>query len=86
MGDYYVTCIRDDGQFKALAGPYEHHADALEAVSTITWIYRNLSHDASAPFHSYGTARIRDGRQCAIGAPTPDECMQRFGNICYPNP
>lgn len=86
MRDYYVTCIRDDGQFKALAGPYPSHAAALDAVDPITWIYRNLGLDAAAPFHAYGTARIINGGQCAIGAPTADECRKRFGNICYPNP
>jgi hypothetical protein len=58
-GRYYVTVRRDDGDSRALAGPFAEHDEALAWVSRAT----DAAHkrDTRAAWYSFGTAVLKYG-------------------------
>lgn len=69
-GPYYVSVMRDGGDFRPLSGPYQTHAEALAAQRKATNIAQDL--DCKAIWYSFGTIRMRDD-YCAPGL------LQRMG-------
>ena len=54
-GKFYVTVRRDNGDYRALLGPYATHAEALANVSRGTNLATDF--DPRACWYAYGTAR-----------------------------
>ena len=55
-GNYYVTVRRDDGEARALAGPFrDDHKAALDMVRAASKMAGEI--DPRAAFYSFGTAR-----------------------------
>ena len=61
---FYVTAIKDSGEWVPLAGPYPTHADALDAVGRAR--RRAAKVDARACWYAYGTARNRGAALVAV--------------------
>ena len=59
-GRYYVTVRRDDGDSRALAGPFAEHDEALAWVDRATRAAYD-SGDPRAHWYSYGTAVLKWG-------------------------
>ena len=57
LGNYYVSCRRDNGDAVMLAGPFrDDHAKAVSLVWAATNAAMNCG-DPRAPWYSYGTCR-----------------------------
>ncbi len=56
---YYVTVRRDDGDSRALAGPFAEHDEALAWVSKTTRVANDR--DPRAAWYAFGTAAIKYG-------------------------
>lgn len=56
-GPYYVSVMREDGEFRPLSGPYATHAEALAAQQKATDIAQEL--DCKAVWYSFGTMRVK---------------------------
>ena len=58
-GNYYVTVVRDGGDYRPLLGPFHNdHAKALSLVDAAREKVQAL--DTRAFWYAYGTARIED--------------------------
>lgn len=57
-GGYYATCRNQRGQYAWLAGPFDTHQQAHDAL----WAARKYvnDHDPQGPWYAYGTARRLD--------------------------
>ena len=56
---YYVTVRRDDGDSRALAGPFAEHDEALAWVNRTTRVANDR--DPRAAWYAFGTAAIKYG-------------------------
>jgi hypothetical protein len=54
---YYVTVI-DGSKYRPLAGPYDAHSDALEALPVAKGIAQAI--DPKARFYAFGTSKIEN--------------------------
>jgi hypothetical protein len=58
-GDYFVSAIRNDGDYVLLAGPFRNHQAALDMVTSASRAAYDIDH--RAPWYSYGTCRMEHG-------------------------
>ena len=57
-GNYYVTVLRDNGDYRPLYGPFGDHQTALNAVNAV--MRRAIELDPRASWYAFGTARLPD--------------------------
>jgi hypothetical protein len=53
---YYITVVRDDGDYRFLAGPYHTHQAAMDDLDRARSIATAI--DRSAVWYAYGTASV----------------------------
>jgi hypothetical protein len=75
-GNYYVSVV-DGPKQVLLSGPYPGHARAIDDVSRVKTIARQLDTTAFSHFYAYGTCRL------TAGEPTPG-ALQRHGLLSAP--
>lgn len=64
-GPYYVSVVRESGDYRLLAGPYDSHQAALDNVEKARAIAEKV--DRRAVWYAYGTCRITDGSYSGPG-------------------
>ena len=57
-GPYFVS-VTDAGRLGLLAGPYDHHADALAEIERVKTLA--IEADRRAHFYQFGTVRMKPG-------------------------
>lgn len=57
-GPYYVSVMKDGGDYRLLSGPYDNHADALMQVDAARAVAEKL--DVKATWYYFGTARMTE--------------------------
>ena len=56
-GPYYISVMKDGGDWRAVSGPYDKHADALGLVDKARRICEQM--DYRSVWYAFGTVRIR---------------------------
>jgi hypothetical protein len=69
-GYYYVSCVRDDGAWRPVRGPWTSHADALAAVPLVKAEAEGI--DPRAFWYAWGTLRASDDLGPGILGPALD--------------
>jgi hypothetical protein len=57
-GPYYVSVMKDGGDYRLLSGPYDNHADALIQVDPARAVAEKL--DVKATWYYFGTVRMAE--------------------------
>ena len=57
-GPYYISVMKDGGDWRMVSGPYDKHADALALVDKARGICQDM--DPRAHWYAFGTVRIKD--------------------------
>jgi hypothetical protein len=57
-GPYYISVMKDSGDWRAVSGPYPLHVTALSLVDKARRICEQM--DARACWYAFGTVRIKD--------------------------